>query len=51
MLKACYKLGDLLKAEVNILKISESASKYGNIACMHLEARGSPRKPTEAHGS
>ena len=44
MLKAervCYKLGNLLKAEVNIGKISES--KYGNIACMHFEARGSLR--------
>jgi hypothetical protein len=44
MLKACYKLGNLLKAEVNIGKISESANKYGKIACMHLEASRSPRK-------
>jgi hypothetical protein len=47
MLKACYKLGNLLKAEVNIGKISESASTYKNIACMHLEASGSLRKPEE----
>ncbi len=48
MLKAervCYKLGNLLKAEVNLGKISESASKYGNIACKH--AFGRPRKAAE----